>query len=264
MPRLRASSMSLGAHKADWEELATLDPMWAILSAKDKRGNRWGEAEFFETGRAEIERLMREVGGLCSGRGKALDFGCGLGRLTRSLLAYYREAHGVDVSETMISRARRFKPQCQFHVNDSEDLSLFPDETFDLVYSNIVLQHLPCAGMIAKYLREFFRVATPGGLVVFQVPDRKSLRNVLNLKRSAYHLLKVLGVGSGVVFTRFKLHPMRMTAMPRSEVLAVVGEAGGEVIKQRPDTSARFGVFYGCRRLDVSHKQRVRIAAAGV
>ncbi len=240
--------MSLQTHKTDWEELGSLDPMWAVLSQKAKRGNKWNAEAFFDAGRVEIGHLMAEINLFSDARGKALDFGCGLGRLTRALLGHYREAFGVDISENMIKRAREFTPACTFQLNVSEDLSQFPDKTFDLVYSNMVLQHLPTAEMIGKYVSEFFRVAVPGGLVVFQVPYRKSVRNFFNLKRSAYHLLKALGIQSEVIFTRFKLHPMRMTAIPRERVEQIIRDAGGELICQRPDKSAHFAVFYFCRR----------------
>jgi len=241
--------MPLEVHKNDWEELAEFDPMWAVLSEKDKRGNKREAREFFARGKEEIERLMAQVGELSEGRERALDFGCGVGRLTRALLAYYKEAHGVDVSDEMVRRAEEFTPECRFYVNNSEDLSLFPDRTFDLVYSNIVLQHLPSVAMIGKYVKEFFRVSVPDGLVVFQVPFRKSYRNTFNLKRTAFHLLKSLGVSSDVMFRQLRLHPMRMTAVSQKEVLAIIEESGGEVVKQSRDQSAHFAVFYYCRRV---------------
>lgn len=251
--------MWLESHKAEWEELAAFDPMWAVLTDTGKRGNKWDEREFFAAGKAEIDSLMAEAGRLSESRGKALDFGCGLGRLTRALLGYYREAYGVDVSETMIRKAQAFSPECQFHVNEASDLSLFPDRTFDLVYSNRVLQHLPSAEAITKYVKEFFRVATPGGLVIFQVPFRKAFRSRFHLRRTAYRLLRFAGMNSQVIFARFtKLYPMRMTAIRPGEVLAAIREAGGELLLQRPDTSAPFAVLYYCRRPDVG------IGAAGV
>lgn len=249
--------MSLKTHKRDWEELASLDPMWAILSNREKRGNRWGTEEFFATGESEIDSLMGEVGPFSERRERALDFGCGLGRLTRALLGYYREAHGVDISEVMINKARELTPRCEFHINNSEDLSLFPSGYFDLVYTNRVLQHLPSGTMISHYLREFFRVVAPGGLVVFQVPFRKSIRNLFNMKRTLYHLLKALGVSSKTIFGGLELHPMRMTAVSSDRVLSVVQESGGELLKQRPDNSAHFAVFYCCRRLPAGGERRM-------
>lgn len=240
----------LGAHKTDWEELASLDAMWAILSERDKRGNKWDGEQFFRSGDEEIAQLLAEFGSLSASRRRALDFGCGVGRLTRALLSHYDEAHGVDISDGMIQKARSLTPRCHFHVNNSDDLLLFPDAMFDLVYSNRVLQHLPSSAMIGRYLGEFFRITAPGGLVVFQVPFRKSVRNLWNVKWSAYRLLKILGVRSEIIFTRLDLHPMRMTAFSRKQVVEKIKESNGELLKQRPDTSAHFAVLYGCRKLD--------------
>ena len=50
----------------------------------------------------------------------------------------------------------------------------FADETFGLVYTSIVLQHIQCT-YVERYLRELIRVLKPGGIFVFQVPDRKSV-----------------------------------------------------------------------------------------
>jgi SAM-dependent methyltransferase len=235
-------------HKTDWEELAALDPLWAILSEGAKRGNKWDVEDFFNTGKIEVDDLMTQVNVRPGGSGKALDFGCGVGRLTRGLLRYYREAYGVDISDNMIRTARDLTPKCDFRVNNVPDLSIFADKTFDLVYSNRVLQHQPSAEVIAKYVSEFFRVTIPGGLVIFQVPYRKSFRNMFNLKRSAYHLLKGLGLRSEVIFTRYKLHPMRMTALARDRVLAIIEESSGKLLHERPDSSAHFAVMYFCRR----------------
>jgi len=247
--------MELGTHKRDWEELAKFDAMWAVLTVGNKRGNKWDPAEFFNTGRIEIENLMAEIGGWSDKRDKALDFGCGVGRLTRALGGHYREAYGVDVSEAMVSKATLSTPGCHFRVNNADDLRLFGDEMFDLVYSNMVLQHLPSKEMISRYITEFFRVANPGGLVVFQVPSRKALKSQLQLKRSTYRLLRAVGVRSEAIMGRLRgIQPMRMTPMAERDVLATIDAAGGKLLKRRPDPSAPFGVMYCCRRLDARQK----------
>ena len=58
---------------------------------------------------------------------------------------------------------------CTFVLNERPDLSVFDDESFDFVYSTIVLQHMPPEFALG-YLREFARVLRPGGLAVFTLP----------------------------------------------------------------------------------------------
>lgn len=229
--------------------MAAYDAMWAVLSHKDKRGNKWTEEEFFATGRAEIELIMGEIGEQCPQRERALDFGCGVGRLTKALGEHFKEAWGVDVSSGMIQRAIQFSPECHFRLNDVDNLSQFGDGEFDLVYTNIVLQHMPSREIITRYIEEFFRATRVGGRVLFQVPYRKSIRNSFNPKRTVYHALKALGCTSQALFSRLNLHSMRMTAISRERVHAVIEAAGGEIVKERPNGSSHYAYFYMCRKM---------------
>jgi SAM-dependent methyltransferase len=70
-------------------------------------------------------------------------------------------------------RYNRHAGKCQYHLNETPDLGLFGDSTFDFVYSVLVLQHM--APEYAKaYLRELIRVLVPGGLLVFQMLSHRS------------------------------------------------------------------------------------------
>ena len=60
--------------------------------------------------------------------------------------------------------------RCRYYVNDSDDLKLLEDNTFDFIYSNIVLQHMK-PEYSKRYIREFLRVLAPGGVLVFQIPS---------------------------------------------------------------------------------------------
>src|SRR5438034_9687481 len=95
-------------HVRDWEELAELDPLWAVLSDPGRSGGRWPIDEFFATGEGEVSGALDVAANL--GRPQefeqALDFGCGLGRLTRALAGRFRRCVGGDVSPRMIVRAR--------------------------------------------------------------------------------------------------------------------------------------------------------------
>jgi len=160
-----------------WEEAAQRDPLYAILSDPSRRGRQWDLASFFETGRREISLLLyqlRRLGHPLAG-GRALDFGCGVGRLTQALAPSFTEVIGLDISPTMIALAERLNrvPGVVRYVRNAAPLlSAFPDGHFDFVYSDIVLQHLDPSEARA-FVVEFLRVLRPGGLAVFQLPSRR-------------------------------------------------------------------------------------------
>jgi len=167
--------MRLDDLQRTWETLGETDPFWAILTDPSKKNNRWDPEEFFATGDTEIDCLMDSVAALSISLklGRALDFGCGVGRLTQALCRHFKECVGVDIAASMIRRARahnRFGDRCQYYVNEADDLRIFAAHHFDFIYSNIVLQHIP-PKYSARYIQDFVRVLAPGGLAVFQVPS---------------------------------------------------------------------------------------------
>src|SRR5262249_31447273 len=127
---------------------------------------------------------------------------------------------------------------CEFVLNDLPDLRMFPDGNFDLIYSVLVLQHLPTQAAIAAYLADFVRVLAPGGLLVCQIPSRIPLRRRLQLRRRLSRILRGLGVVPGVLYHRLGLYPMRMTALPERDVRAVLTAAGAKVLEARADAMA--------------------------
>jgi len=166
--------MDLSDLKAHWEHLGEVDPYWAILSSPETLGNRWDLERFFETGRVNVATFLEVAAtlGLPGRRETALDFGCGVGRLTQALCDHFGTVEGVDISSAMIALAGRFNrhgDRCRYHVNDRDDLALFPDASFDLLVAYIVLQHIPPEASRA-YIGEFVRVLRPGGLALFQLP----------------------------------------------------------------------------------------------
>lgn len=165
--------MDLGELEQTWTRLGETDPLWAVLSLPELRYNNWDVEDFFRTADTEIGetwQYLTELGVSTSGA-SCLDFGCGVGQSARALSAHYPEYDGVDISEPMLKLARAYNdsPHIRFHHNQSDDLALFGDDTFDFIYSRFVLQHIPPESS-ARYISEFIRVLKPGGTALFQVP----------------------------------------------------------------------------------------------
>ncbi|MBZ5493466.1 MAG: class I SAM-dependent methyltransferase [Acidobacteriia bacterium] len=168
---------SLKELQRNWEGLAQTDPLWAICTDPSKRNSQWDREEFFATGRKEIETVLGYATrvGLCIDKSRpALDFGCGVGRLTRAMSEYFSECRGVDISPTMISTARELNhdcPRCHFQLNEDTRLKCLPDNYFGFIYTNLVLQHIapPCSH---QYIVELIRILNPGGVLIVQVPEK--------------------------------------------------------------------------------------------
>ncbi len=102
---------------------------------------------------------------------KALEIGCGIGRLLRPLSLRIAEVHGVDVSEEMIRQGMEYvagHDNLSLH-RTTGSFEMFPDETFDLIYSYRVFQHIPERKVVVRYLHEARRVLKRGGWFRFQI-----------------------------------------------------------------------------------------------
>ena len=231
--------MSLERHQQDWERLAEVDALWAVLTAPGRKGGGWDVDEFFATGEAEIGHVLdaAERRGRPARRQRALDFGCGVGRLTRALGARFERAVGIDISAGMIEHARRLNgafPACEFRLNAAADLRQLESDSFDLVYSSIALQHVPTVPEVERYVTELVRVARPDGLVVFGLPTHIPFPWSLQPRRRAYAVLRRLGVSEEWMLRRTPLTPMRMTQVPEAEVRALLGRVGATVLETEP------------------------------
>jgi SAM-dependent methyltransferase len=230
--------MELLSSQKNWDELGKDDPLWVVLTDPEKKGGKWDPAEFFATGKSEIAAVLQEV--LALGKsinyGTALDFGCGVGRLTQALAGHFQEAHGVDISPSMIEHANGFntsKDRCIFHVNSQSNLELFQSNYFDFVYSNIALQHIEPKYSL-QYIAEFIRVLKPGGVCVFQMQTATFLKRLVpEFLAERYRRFK------------FKDKPrIRMFGIPERRIIDVVQAAGGEVVHVKREKAPEFLVSW--------------------
>ena len=211
----------------DWDDLAAVDPLWAVLSLDDKRNGRWDLNVFLSTGEAEVEHMLATAArlGRPKRRESALDFGCGVGRLTRALARHFDETVGIDVSERMLEHARRLNadtPHVSFANGDGP-----PPGRFDLVVANLVLQHLPSKALARENIVRLIEAARPDGLVVFQLPTRLPLPQRLQPRRRIYSALRTFL--SPDRLHAAGLHPVRLLTLAEAEVRATIDSAGATV-----------------------------------
>lgn len=224
--------MSLEHVRRTYEEWGRKDPFHAVLTKRGLEGGGWDEDAFFRTGREEVRGLLDYLAGLPLElrTGRALDFGCGVGRLTQALADHFGEVVGVDISAPMVDKARELdrhgRGRVRYVVNTRGDLALLDEGTFDLVYSSITLQHIP-PRHARVYIRELFRVLGPGGVAVFQVRNGPRIRpgswreRLYTLRRE--HLRRLLQRLRG-------RPPYEMHFLARSEVEELVGEGRGRLV----------------------------------
>lgn len=236
----------MNRHTHNWEDLAVLDPFWAVLSLPGRKFGNWDLDSFFRTGRHEVDHLMQVAAELNYPRHfeSALDFGCGVGRVTAALARRFTLSYGVDISPHMIQKAQqlnRTTENLRFVLNPGSDLHIFDQNQFDLVYSSRVLQHIPSRPVIRQYLRDFVRILKPDGLLVFQLPSYIPLWRRTQPRARAYELLRAVGIAKTLLYKKLQLVPMRLNFMRARDVLRVLASGGARVLRIESG-SMRWGI----------------------
>jgi len=153
--------------RADWNQRAREDAHYYVAFGgrdQDEEGFDATAADVLPCLEFELKRFSKS-GNRRSWR--ALEIGCGPGRLMKPLSRYFGEIHGVDVSDEMIRIARRRLsgvPHAHVHATNGASLAQFADDSFEFVYSYAVFQHIPSRDVVLEYMRETARVLKPGGI----------------------------------------------------------------------------------------------------
>lgn len=170
--------------KKDWDERAKQNAKHYIMTEKPE----WSLDDFFASGEAHIQQFvdpfLKRYG--ITKPGHVLELGCGIGRLTKSLSKRFEHVDAVDVSLEMIKEAKRLLGSIgniRFLVNNGKDLRSCGSGRYDMVFSYIVLQHIPDQKIVYNYFREFGRVLKVGGLFLFQASNNDLKGHLKYLER---------------------------------------------------------------------------------
>jgi SAM-dependent methyltransferase len=142
--------------------------VWAGLSSSLEQATisvygSTDERSLRESARWTYEQLCETVG--IGAEDRALEIGCGIGRVGEELSPHCLEWVGADVSANMLGHAARRlfgRPNVRFVEVSGYDLSPIESESVDVAYCTIVFMHLSTWDRFA-YVREAHRVLRPGG-----------------------------------------------------------------------------------------------------
>lgn len=126
----------------DWRFYGEFEPYYGVLTHdRFLRANLTPESleEFWQSGRADIEEIWGALVHLYGDRRpkRALDFGCGVGRLSRAMATFCDQVVGVDISPAMVAEGQVDAP------GNLELTTNLPPGPFDWINSYIVFQHIP-------------------------------------------------------------------------------------------------------------------------
>lgn len=216
----------------NWRRWGERDPYYGVLTSPLFRLDSIEEnrEEFFGTGREFVAhwltKIERNFGALNDDR--ALDFGCGVGRLTIPLSFHFDSVVGLDISPAMLSEARRNSVGRKIEYLLSDDELSRVEGDFDFVNSCIVLQHIPVPRGMAL-LKKLLGLVRPGGgcLVQFSTKRNHGWRQELT-----YQVRHSLPFGQAImnIFHRRNLDApvMQMNEYSVDEVLSVFRAFGFE------------------------------------
>jgi SAM-dependent methyltransferase len=170
----------------EWVKWGQRDPYFAVITNDKFRTAKLNDVarkEFFDSGRHHVNYVLeacRQLAGPAFAPTRALDFGCGVGRVTLPLAEQIAAAQGrvlgLDVSPDMLAEARRNSGlmglgNAEFRLSD-DDLSALPSD-FDLVHSCITFQHIDVQRG-RQLFAQLLGLLAPGGVGAIQITYAKA------------------------------------------------------------------------------------------
>lgn len=164
---------------------ALMDDDWSRRAIKNAKKyialSFWKtEEEFDRSGLLTAKRLLELLHGDDMSDWTVLEIGGGIGRITRHMSNYFKEIFMADVSSEMVMLAKE-------RLIDIKNISIyktngyelpFPNNSFDLVYSALVFQHMH-RDIFLRNLAETSRVLKSNGILIFQIYEKKKIFHLL-------------------------------------------------------------------------------------
>ena len=219
--------------KRIWESLGASDPYFAVATIDKFHKGKLDEKavdDFFESGREYVGNLWEDFAralGVDPKPKRALDFGCGVGRVLIALAERCETVVGVDISESMLAEARKncaSRGLTNFELVETEKFFQSP-QTFDLVHSVIVLQHIdPKIGM--TIIENLVGMLEAGGVGMLHVTYFDGAATLRKFKNRIYRRLPFLPKLANKVRGRENSYWSPMHTYDLNQVLKVLQDNG--------------------------------------
>lgn len=244
----------------DWERFGQTDPYYGVLSEERYRGGSISGGDrtaFFRSGRDHVDRMFSIIRahldvGFAPKR--ALDFGCGVGRVLVPLAERCDQVTGIDISASMLAEAKR---NCEEMVSARNVRFALADDTlsnvegaYEFIHSYIVLQHIP-VDRGEHIVRELASHLAPGGVGMFHVTYRHSVRPLGRVLYWARMRVPAAHALLNVVVGRSPSAPiMQANDYSVTRLLDILRDIGcGEIHVRFSDHQGQLGVLIFCRRV---------------
>ncbi len=171
-----AAAALLARVQAHWNRLGEERPHWSVATQAEFLPDHIASHReaFAATGMKDVAQLLATLArhGLHPGDlPRAVDFGCGVGRMTGPMTKLFAAVTGCDISPSHLMLARAACGRlARFSLVNAVDFGMAAP--FDLWFSTRTLQHNP-PPVIALILRRAFALLAPGGVAVFQLPTAR-------------------------------------------------------------------------------------------
>ena len=211
-----------------WEKFGRDEPYFGVLAHEKYTREKLHENrdEFFASGDGAVAQIMdrceKHFGSLR--RGRVLDHGCGVGRLTFAFARQFAAVVGLDVSPSMLAEAKANAKQ--FRLSNvtfelSDDRLSNVAGTFDLVNSHMVLQHVPVRRGLRIVSRLLDKVADGGGFHFHFSIRNDSLRSRA-LWWTSHHIPGVKIIQNICAGRPWNAPAMQMNNYPFNRILALL------------------------------------------
>ncbi len=164
--------------RAHWRRFASENAMYYVATNR----KAWEAAHFYANG----ERFVTDVVSWAdppSGRGLAVEIGCGAGRILVHLAREFDQVEGFDIAPEMVATAKEhgMPENVGVNITSGAELDQVADSSADLVLCTHVFQHIPDREVVRSYMNEVARVLRPDGRAVlhFDTRDEALLRRLV-------------------------------------------------------------------------------------